>query len=153
MKVSFGLLAGANLLLMVVTAAVGLRVDGETGFARHFLLGVLTGMFTCFVHIVLFMYFVVQAKIVSQSVLQRDIDASYEGRIQGLKSRALRLSLIGIGSILVTIGLGAAIGIYVESGVHLVAAFGAVSVNAIVFMLQHALVCECGGLFHAAFGE
>ena len=43
MKASYPLLAISNLLLMVITAVVGLMVSGEESlFMRHMLLGVLT---------------------------------------------------------------------------------------------------------------
>ncbi|MFQ5503106.1 MAG: hypothetical protein ACE5EQ_12555, partial [Phycisphaerae bacterium] len=80
MKASYAILALSNLSLMAVTATVGLMVQGQAGFARHFLLGLLTGLFTCFVHVILFMYFVVQEKIVTQSILHHGRTASRNPR-------------------------------------------------------------------------
>ncbi|MCG8404875.1 MAG: hypothetical protein MI923_06730 [Phycisphaerales bacterium] len=153
MKASYALLATANLLLMMLTAVIGFQVDGEKGFSRHFLLGVMACLFTCFVHIVLFMYFVVQEKVLAQAIRQHDLDISYHPQIQAFKSRALRLSLLGILSVIVTGSLGAAIEIRLDPGVHLVSAFVAILINAIVFYFQYALVHDYGGMFHAAFGE
>jgi len=154
MKASYLLLSISDLLLMVLTAGVGLMVGGHEGlFARHFLLGVLTALYTCFVHIVLFMYFVVQEKIVTQSILHHALDAAYSPRVQAIKGRALKLSALGIVSILVTVGLGAAIGIAAGPTAHLVAAFAALLVNAVVFYLQYVLIVEYGGVSRAAFGE
>lgn len=153
MKANYALLAAANLTLMAVTAVVGLIVDGRDGFARHFLLGVMTGLFTCFVHVVLFMYFVVQEKIVTQSILQHDLDAVYSAKVQGMKSRALHLSAIGIFAVLLASGLGAAIGIYVGSTPHLFAAFACMFVNAVLFVFQYALIVEYGDMFRTAFNE
>lgn len=153
MKASYALLAITNLLLMLVTALAGLMVNGRDGFSRHFLLGMLTCFFTCFVHIVLFMYFVVQEKIIAQSIRQLDIDVSYHPRIQTIKSRALRLSLSGIVSILLSGALGAAIEMSLSPNIHLGVAFGAILINAVVFYFQYALIHDYGEVFHAAFGE
>jgi len=153
MKASYLLLSMTNLLLMIVTAAVGLLVDGRQGFARHFLLGVMTGLFTCFVHTVLFMYFVVQDKIVSQSVHLNGLDPRYAVQSQAMKRRALMLSLAGIGALLLAIGLGAAIDWAVPPMVHFLAAITAIAVNGVVFFRQYALIEACGDVSAAAFGE
>gem|GEM_PF-1545593 len=154
MKASYPLLAISNLLLMVTTAVVGLMVSGdESLFMRHMLLGVLTAMYTCFVHIVLFMYFVVQEKIVTQSILHHNLDAAYSPRMQSLKSRALKLSGLGIACILTTSGLGAAINIVSGPTAHLVAAFTTICLHGLVFCLQYLLIDECVRLKLAAFGE
>jgi len=153
MKPSYGILALSDLLLMAITATTGLMVHGQAGFARHFLLGILTGLFTCLVHVVLFMYFVVQEKIVTQSILHHGLDATYSPRVQKFKSRALRLSCVGIVAVLITIWLGAAIGVSIRAEVHLVVAFAAVFTNAIVFFFQYVLIHEYGELHRAAFGE
>jgi len=154
MKASYPLLAISNLLLMIVTAVVGLMVSGEESyFMRHMLLGVLTAMYTCFVHIVLFMYFVVQEKIVAQSILHHELDVAYSPRLQSLKWRALKLSGVGIVAILVTAGLGAATDIASGPTAHLVAAFAAICLHGVLFYLQYALIDECGDTTRAAFGE
>ena len=154
MKASYPLLAISNLLLMVVTAVVGLMVSGEESlFMRHMLLGVLTAMYTCFVHIVLFMYFVVQEKIVTQSILHHNLNVAYSPRMQSLKGRALKLSGLGIAGILTTSGLGAAIGIASGPTTHLVAAFTTICLLGVVFYLQYLLIVECGRVTQAAFGE
>lgn len=153
MRASFILLAVTCLCVMGLTAIVGLSVHSLEHFQKHFLLGVLTAMFTCFVHVVLFMYFVVQDKIIRQAILHDHLSAGFAVRVAALKSRALRWSMIGIGAMLLTVGLGAAIGVLVEPGLHLVAAFTAIGVNALAFLFQHDLVCRYAALFREAFGE
>lgn len=142
MKASFLLFAGCNLALLCLTALLGLLVRGTEGFARHFLLGVLAAMFACFVHVVTFMYFVVQEKIVRQSVLAGDVAVEFHRSVQGYKSKALRWSLAGIGSVFVTVALGAGIGIYVSATAHLVAAFAAIGVNGAAAYYQYSLLHE-----------
>ncbi len=153
MKASFLLFAISNLLLMATTALTGMLVSGSTGYSRHFLMGVLTAMFTCFVHIVLFMYFVVQQKIMQQAITNDHLDPSFGERVQTCKTRALRLSAAGILTIILTSMFGAMI----ESGgapeIHFIAAFSTLFVNAFIFYFQFALLDAYRTVFHAAFDE
>lgn len=138
---------------MGLTAVLGLLVQGEEGFVRHFLLGLLSAFFACFVQVVVFMYFVVQEKIVRQSALSGDVKVGFHQRVQVFKSRALRLSMAGIGSILVTAALGASIGICVGSTAHLIAAFAAIGVNGVAAVFHYSLLHEYRGEAQREFGE
>lgn len=153
MKSSFLILAGCNLALLALTACMGLVVDGAAGFERHFLLGVMAAMFACFVHVVAFMYFVVQEKIIRQAALTVGLDAAFHQVAVRMKSRSLRLSMLAIGSILVTVVLGAAIGIYVPPAAHLLASFAAIGVNMVVTFFQYSLMDEFSRVQHKAFPE
>lgn len=153
MKSSYLLLAMSNLTLMGLTAVFGLMVQGAAGFERHFLLGVLTAMFTCFVHVVAFMYFVVQEKIIRQACLSDGLDVAFHEQIVRIKSRALRLSMTGISTILLTAAIGAAIGIHVPPEAHLLTAFGAILVNAFLVVFQYALIDEHTRNAQRAFPE
>jgi len=153
MRASFLLLSITDLLLLALTAGVGLMVSDLHFFERHYLLGVLSGMFTCLVHVVLFMYFVVQDKIVKQSVVHYGLGPAFAVRVDMMKSSALRLSMTGIFAILLTVGLGAAIGILVPPAAHLVAAFAAIGVNGLVFVFQYDLLRRYAEMFQEAFGE
>ncbi|MCB9856757.1 MAG: hypothetical protein H6818_13840 [Phycisphaerales bacterium] len=150
---SFILFAMADLLLMATTAVTGLLVMGSAGYTRHFLLGVLTAMFTCFVHIVLFMYFVVQQKIMAQAVVNDGLDPSFAHRAQECKSRALKLSAVGMLSVVLTSLLGATIESGVSPSVHLIAAFSTMFANACLFYFQFALLDAYRTVFQAAFDE
>lgn len=153
MKASFLLFAFADLFLMATTAVTGMMVSGSVGYPRHFMLGVLTAMFTCFVHIVLFMYFVVQQKIMEQSVANDGLDVSFAQRVQFCKSRALRLSAVGMFTIVLTSLLGASIESGVAPEVHFAAAFATMFVNAFLFYFQFSLLDAYRTIFHAAFNE
>lgn len=153
MKPSFLILAGADLILLVATAVLGLQVRGTERFLQHFLLGLLAGLYTCFVHVVFFMYFVIQGKIMKQGAVAGGVESSLLDRTDSLKSRALRSSMLGICAILLTVGLGAAIGILVPAEVHLVAAFVALGLNAAIFAYQYTLLGEYAVIFTAAFPE
>ena len=153
MKASFVLLALADLALLATTAAMGLMVSGTQGFLRHFLLGILSGMFTCFVHIVLYMYFVVQDKIMKQSAMTDGLSSEFVRQTEGIKLHAFRASMTGIFAILVAVTLGASVGILTPAGAHLVAAFAAIAVNSGAFFYQYALLDRYSVVFRRAFPE
>lgn len=153
MKASFLLMAATSLAAMGVTAVTGLLVEGAFGFERHFHLGVLTSFFACFVHVIAFMYFVVQEKIIRQACLSEGLDVSFHERAMAMKSRAVRLSVAGIGSLMITAGLGAAVGVMVPAIAHLVAAFAAILVNGFLAVFQYALIDEFTTISRQAFPE
>lgn len=153
MKISYLIFAGADLLLLALTAVTGLIVEARTGYARHVLLGMLSGIFTCFVHIVFFMYFVVQLKIIGEAISHHGLDAAVAPRVLRLKSLALRWAAAGMGAIVLTAGLGAAIDTGVPPSVHMLAAFATLFIEAGVFFFQYALLDEYRGVFKEAFGE
>jgi hypothetical protein len=153
MKSSFLLLVVADMLLLGLTAMTGLLISGTAGFSRHFLLGVLAALFTSFVHIVLFMYFVVQDKIMKQACLGGGLDRGFAARTEALKSRALRACVGGILSILVVVTFGAAVGIVAPPEAHLVAAFLGIAVNAGIFAYQYSLLLHYRDVFSHAFSE
>jgi hypothetical protein len=153
MKASFALLAICNVALLALTAVMGLGVDGAEGFGKHFLLGLLAALYACFVQVVAFMYFVVQEKIVRQSALAGDVPPPFHERMLAFKFRALRLSLAGIGSIIVAVGLGAGIGIYVSATAHLVAAFAALGINGWTAIAHYGLLHEYRQEAQVEFGE
>jgi hypothetical protein len=153
MKGSFILFAVTDLVLLGLTAVMGLVVEGSTGFAKHFLLGVLSGLFTCLVHVVVFMYFVVQDKVMKQALAAGDAPMAAALETDRLKAKTLRAALAGIGLLLVTIGLGAAIGQRVPAEAHLVSAFACIAVNGAAFMYQHGLLVRYRAIFDAAFPQ
>lgn len=136
---------------MAVTAVVGLMVTEETGFARHFLLGLMTGFYTCLVHIVVFMYFAVSGKIIEQAVRAGQTERDTLGRVIDLKAKAVRTGAIGMVAILIVIGLGGAAGGLVSPTVHMIAAFSAVLVNSIVFLYQFGLIDRNRRMFDETF--
>ena len=153
MRNSFLLLAVSNLLVMAVTFVLGMSVtpQGEDTFTRHFLMGLLTGLFTCFVHVVAFMYFVVCEKIVRQSVLSGQIGVEHAERAQRLKSRAIRLSMAGIGLMVLTTLLGGAAIARFDVRYHFVSAIVTIGATLVVFVRQYSLIDEGGRNFEDAF--
>lgn len=153
MKASFLIFAITNIILLATTATTGLLVMGANGYARHFLLGLLAALFTCVIHIVLFMFFTVQQKIVAQAIQAGELTPPFAERVQRFKSRAIKLSMLGIVAIILTSSLGATIEVGVSPDVHLLAAFAAIFANAFIFYFQFDLLDNYSGFFAEAFGE
>ncbi len=160
MRFSFLLLAGANLLLLAVTAVVGLLVDGDAWFFQHFALGLLSAIYTCLVHVLVFTYFVVSLNVARQAVAQSRADPALLPAVHAGKSRALRAALAAIGATLVASGLGAIItepslarAWHVSVEAHLLSAFALIGVNFFAFVVQYAEIDRNVRRFEAAFGN
>lgn len=153
MKASFTLLAIVDLLILGLTAMVGLQVRGDELFAKHVLLGVLAAIFTCFLHIVAFMYFVVQEKIARQAVQFVGTDPSFHAAVIGFRGRMLRLAISGIGSIICVVALGAAVDIDLPSTPHLLAAFLSILLNAWICYRQLIVIAEYAVVRREFLGE
>jgi len=153
MRKSFVILAVAALLVMGTTFVLGMSLapEDQTGHTRHTLMGVLTGLFTCFVHIVAFMYFVVCEKIVRQSVLSGQLAAEHFDKAQRLKGRAIKASMLGIGLMLVTILLGGVAVAGSDSRYHFVSAIVTMGGTLAVFVRQFVLIDEGARNFENAF--
>lgn len=155
MRKSFVILALAALLVLGTTFALGMSItaDDAAGHTRHTLMGILAGLFTCFVHVVTFMYFVVCEKIVRQSVLSGQLAAEHFEKAAALKGRALKMSMMGIGLILLTTLLGGAAIAQYDKRYHLVSAIVTLAGTAFVFIRQFVLIDEGGRNFEQAFAE
>jgi len=153
MRASFLIFVTFNLLIMAVTFVLGMSVtpEGQDAFTRHSLMGLLTGLFTCFVHVVVFMYFVVCEKIVRQSVLTGQIGVEHADRAQRLKRRGLRASMAGIGLMLLTTLLGGAAVAGYDARYHFASAILTVGATLAVFARQYTLIDEGGRNFDEAF--
>ncbi len=154
-KATFIILVVGDLLLMSLTALAGLIGWQDSAWGvRHALLGVLTGLYTCLVQVVTFMYFVVCGKIVGQAVESGQCGADVLHRVLGLKRRAMRCSAAGIVAILAAVGTGgAAVNFLGSPSLHMVVAFSAVIINSIVFIQQFGIIEQNCRVFDEAFPE
>lgn len=153
MRKSFVILAVAAVLVLCTTFYLGMSVTAEdaAGYTRHTLMGILAGLFTCFVHIVAFMYFVVCEKIVRQSVLSGQLAAEHFDRAQRLKGRAIKASMMGIGLMLLTTLAGGAAVAGSDPRYHYISAIVTLAGTLIVFMRQFVLIDEGARNFEEAF--
>lgn len=147
---------------MGVTLVLGLMLGGhppagdwpEPLFTKHVLLGIATMLFTCFVQVIGFTYFVVQGRMAADAKAAGVV--SHDGLVAmaRLKRRALRFLLLGIGTALLTAVTGALAtrepsirGIW-----HLPTALAAIAGNAVAFFVQQGLIAECGPLVDRLYG-
>lgn len=153
MRKSFVILAVAAMLVMGTTFVLGMSLtpDDAAAHTRHTLMGVLTGMFTCFVHVVAFMYFVVCEKIIRQSVLSGQLATEHFDKAQRLKGRAIKASMAGIGLMLLTTLLGGAAIAQYDKRWHFASAIITLAGTLAVFSRQFVLIDEGARNFEEAF--
>jgi hypothetical protein len=153
MRANFIILAFADVALLILAASMGLAVIGSEGFVRHFLLGMLAAVFACFVHMVVFVYVVVQDKIAKEAFSRRELAGQSVARISQAKRLAVRASLLGICCVVVTSGLGAAIAVGLEKTAHLLSAAITLAATACVHLYQGSLIAECESVWDSSGSE
>ncbi len=110
MKQAFLGLALADVILLIAVAALGWITNGsERLFVFHFGLGLFTTIYTVFMHMVAYVYFIVCGKIVGEAVERAALDQRLQERAQALKTRTFRFALLGILTAITTAILGARI--------------------------------------------
>jgi len=160
MRLIFVILAGGDLLLICVTAVVGLLVQGQEHYFQHFVLGLLSALYTCFVHVVAFMTFVVSMRIAQEGIASGRADSGLAAEMQIGKTRVLAMAMIAIVWTLGTAALGAIVtepkqaaawGISAEW--HLAAGLGMAPVNLVIFVREYLEIGRCVRLFDGAFSK
>lgn len=150
MRLSFLILAVTDWLLMAVTVSLGLFVGGALGTSlqsdglvvRHFLLALGTMLFTCFVHVLTFTYFVVfsrMAKEAAEHARQRPADYVI---VADLKRRAARWLLLGVGSVILAGATGPLVAGAGSTSLiwHMCLGLAALAANTIAFAAEYALI-------------
>lgn len=100
----------ADLLVLTAAAVLGWVTDGgQRLFALHFGMGLFGAIYTVFMHVVAYVYFIVCGKIVSEAVERAGLDRALDDRARVLKTRTFRFALLGIVTIIATAILGARI--------------------------------------------
>lgn len=160
MRLIFAILAGGDLLLICVTAVVGLLVQGQEHYFQHFVLGLLAALYTCFVHVVAFMTFAVSMRISQEAIATGRGDARLSADLQVCKSRTLKMAMFAICWTVVTAALGAivtepkqAAAWGVSTNWHLVAGMGMAPVNLVIFVREFLEIGRGVQLFDAAFSR
>lgn len=158
MRLIFIILAGGDLLLLCVTAVMGLLVQGQEHYFQHFVLGLLSALYTCFVHVVAFMTFVVSMRITQEAIAAGRTDERLARELQVCKSRTLVMALVAIGWTVVTAALGAivtepkqAAAWGVSTNWHFAAGMGMVPVNLVIFVREFMEIGRGVRLFDSAF--
>ncbi len=68
MFVALAALIVVDCVLIMITAAVGLTLEGRETLLRHFLLGLFTVCFTCFIHVLVMFYLIGTGKDIRDAV-------------------------------------------------------------------------------------
>lgn len=103
----FAGLSISNVLLLLLTGGLGLYGNGVLSADRHVLLAVITLLLGCFVQVVVFTYFTVTGKIVSQAVHLGRLDAGAMETVDVLKRSITRCVGVVMAAIVVTTATGA----------------------------------------------
>lgn len=103
----FAGLSISNVLLLLLTGGLGLYGDAVLSADRHVLLAVITLLLGCFVQVVVFTYFTVTGKIVSQAVHLGKLDVSAMKTVDVLKRSVTRCVGLVMAAIVVTTATGA----------------------------------------------
>lgn len=150
MRLSFLILAVTDWLLMAVTVSLGLFVGGALGTAlqseglivRHFLLALGTMLFTCFVHVLTFTYFVVFARMAREAVAYARLRPADCQIVANLRRRAARWLLLGVGSVLLAGATGPLVAGAGSSSLiwHMCLGFAALAANTVAFAAEYALI-------------
>lgn len=158
MRLIFIILAGGDLLLICVTAVVGLLVQGQEHYFQHFMLGLLASLYTCFVHVVAFMTFVVSMRITQEAIAAGRTDARLAKELQRCKSRTLVMAMLAIGWTLATAALGAivtepkqAAAWGVSTNWHFAMGIGMAPINLVIFVREYLEISRGVHLFDGAF--
>lgn len=152
MKRVLGALAVAGLLVLLGAAVLGLAVGDDAAFRRHFALALFAAVLTLLIHVVVFTYFSVTARMISQAVLIGDLDRAALASVRALKRRIAVCVGAAALSIVVVVSFGALIeSDYSWHWWHLGAAAAAIGVNAWAYFVEYDCVFRNGRLIEDVF--
>jgi len=96
-----------DLGLFALTATLGAGLDGRDEMMRHFLLGLLTSSFTCFIHVLVLFYLIGTGKDIRDAVEDYDdLRERYVPRTRALKRSVFPAACLAIVSMIVATLLG-----------------------------------------------
>lgn len=150
----FAGLSISNLLLLLLTGAMGLYGDTVLSADRHVLLAVITLVLSCFVQVVVFTYFTVTGKIVSQAVHLGRLDADAMKSVDVLKRSVTRCVGLVMAAIVVTTATGAVHWRTEQwAKLHLGCALALATITTLVLYRQFGLVLNNAALLNQTLDE
>jgi len=133
-------LAIANLILLLMTAAMGLGAS-RPSLDRHVLLAVVTLMVSCGIQVVVFTYFTITGKMIGQAVHLGGLDTAPLAAVESSKKSASRLvGLVMVGVVFATATGAAQWRADARGTMHFAAAGLLVLVHALAFYREYDLV-------------
>lgn len=144
MQIIFIILAALNLLAFMVTLVLGfIGAEYPWFFKYHVRAGLLTALFTCGVHSIIFTHFIGSGLSVKEVVLANNLGLDYIQKTRFFKSKVFPFAFF---SILLTIGVvatgSAAHTVLIRSGIHTIFAVLTVVLNLITFFVEHRYIGE-----------
>jgi hypothetical protein len=139
-------------LLLGVTAVIGARVEGLRWFDYHFAFGLVATLVLCFVHTVVFAYFMATSKMMKLAVEDAELDSQLFERARACKARAFRTIMPAIMMVLA----GAFTGAWTTDRpehhvVHLAAVVISAAVQCAAWRVEYGLITDNGRLMDEVF--
>ena len=154
MKTIFLVFAATATLLLVVTAVFGVMVDHDRYAEHHFALGLLSTLFVCLCHCVVFTYFIATHKMIMAAVEDASLDDNLARQALGNKMRAYRMVMPATGLALLAVFSGGWASINPHRvTVHLITAGVAFLWQLVAFRQEFAAIAENGALIERVFAE
>lgn len=97
----------ADTVLWVGTGVLGALVDQSRFYPQHFILAIFTIILTVLIHVIVFTYFSVTSRMISQAVFIGHLDQEPLERIKTHKRRAAVCLAVGFLSLVPVVALGA----------------------------------------------
>lgn len=139
-------------LLLVVTGLLGTMVEGSRYFDHHFAAGLVATLFLCFMHSVVFTYFMATNKMIKLAVEDAGLDAGLFERARAYKLRAYRAVMPAIGMALAAAFTGAwATDRPDRATIHLLVVLASAAVQIAAWMAEYVAVTDNRRLMDEVF--
>jgi len=157
-RVFFALVV-SHLIFLAATLVFGLLVHDQRSFELHFALGLFIALYTCFVHSVIYTYFIATGRIAHAGVVEAKMDNHFLLEQNRLKSNVFRVVMLAAGTMLITIFWGAyitnlpkgAIQNTSNQTIHFALALLATAANIYAYVREHSLIRSNGRLLDELF--
>ncbi len=163
MAAVLAMLAVTQILMMLVTAGVGLAVNSPRIYFFHFTLGLLTALLTVLVHCIVLTYFIVTGKLVKTACEKGNLDREYMERSLRMKTRTMIMLSVALLLIVALVASGAFAALEWNRNAdelgaqlavtHFTLMIVACLVNAWVFLLEYQWISRNSALLRHVFDE
>lgn len=151
----------SHLIFLAATFVIGLLVHDQRSFEFHFALGLFIALYTCFVHSVVYTYFIATGRIAHAGVVEAKMDNHFLIEQTRLKSKVFRVVMLAAGTMLITVFWGAYItnlpkGDIPDASnqtVHLALALATIAANVYAYVSEHGLIRANGQLLDQLFED
>ena len=138
----------SHLIFLAATLVFGLLVHDQRSFEIHFALGLFIALYTCFVHSVVYTYFIATGRIAHAGVVEAKMDNHFLLEQSRLKSKVFRVVMLAAGTMLITVFWGAyitnlptgAIQNTSNQTIHFALALLAIGANIYAYVSEHGLI-------------